>query len=125
MDTNREQAAPEPTRAPFGQDALIRHLVADGDGDWSPCRLVDLSPDGAAVETRGDLGPGARVLLRLLTSDGVTPAYQLCGTVARAGEAGLRLIGIEFDRMPGAQHDDLDAFARHTAHTTGPVAGAA
>lgn len=125
MGTNEEQAVPEHGRgtderpasasAPLGRDALIRELAVGGGGDWSPCRLVDLSADGAAVEALGDLDAGARVLLRVLTTDGVTPAYQLCGTVARAGEAGLHLIGIEFDRMPGTQHDDLDTFANTQA----------
>lgn len=125
MGTEREQGAPghergdetddrrASARRPLDGEALIREL--DGDGHWSPCRLVDLSAEGAAVEMPAAIGTGARVLLRLLTSDGVTPAYQLCGTVARAGEVGLCLIGIEFDRMPGTQHEDLDAFARRRA----------
>ena len=79
------------------------HVRLDGDDEWRPCRVIDVSFDGAALELdAAAVGqePGAPVQLRVQSIAGGDAGIQLSARLRRVERSAERVVaGLEFSEV--------------------------
>jgi c-di-GMP-binding flagellar brake protein YcgR len=101
-------------RHPAGWSASYR---LDSESQSRPCRIINVSGDGAAAELYGlrpDETPGGRLHLEIRSVRGDEPAVEIAAVVRNHARTstGQIIVGVEFTPLTNHQQDLLELLIR-------------